>query len=156
MLKQRGAALLTSLILLLIMSMIALTSLNTSRLEEKMAVNAQNTMRTFNAAESSIDKSVEDFSLMSKAVAGQTATDSNNYAEGTSYQVDTQIAMELVRQTPEGYAGPLCGGMQWSNGTSDSAQCFFLDASSQATLPTNTNITSSLTQGIWRQGAPGS
>lgn len=153
--KQQGAALIVSLIFLLIMSMIAVTSLNTSKLEEKMAVNAQNTMRTFNAAESFIDKSIEDFTLLSSAVSSNSsATKTGSYGSDSS-AVSTSVSVDLVRQTSEGYAGPLCGGMQWSSGSTSGTACFFMDATSTATLPTNTNITSSLTQGLWRQGAPG-
>lgn len=156
--RQGGAALITSLIFLLIMSLIAITSLNTSRLEQKMAANAQNTMRTFNAAESYVDKSVEDFSLFSTAVtSGNPATDADAYASGTEYQVDTAISMAVTREidSSENYAGPLCGGMEFATGSGGGGSCFFLDATSTATLPANTNINSSLTQGLWRQGAKG-
>lgn len=49
--KQDGAALVTALVLLTIMTMLALTSMSTNTLEEKMAANAQEMNRAFQAAE---------------------------------------------------------------------------------------------------------
>ena len=49
--KQNGAALVTALVLLTIMTMLAMTSMSTNTLEEKMAANAQEMNRAFQAAE---------------------------------------------------------------------------------------------------------
>lgn len=49
--RQRGAVLITSLLLLLVMTMFALSSMNSSTMQEKMAANAQYENSTFQAAE---------------------------------------------------------------------------------------------------------
>ncbi len=49
---QRGASMPVALMLLLVMSLIAVTSLNTTMLEEKMAVNTQHQINVFQGAES--------------------------------------------------------------------------------------------------------
>jgi Tfp pilus assembly protein PilX len=52
--NQQGAVLLISLMILLILTLIGLSSLNGSLLEEKMAANAQTSTTIFQAAESKI------------------------------------------------------------------------------------------------------
>ncbi|KEF29702.1 MAG: PilX protein [Gammaproteobacteria bacterium] len=52
--KQRGAALIISLIVLLVLTLIGVAGMNTSVMQERMAVNAQNSNRTFQAAESTV------------------------------------------------------------------------------------------------------
>ena len=51
---QQGAALVTALVLLTILMLLALTSMTTNTLEEKMAANAQEVNRAFQAAESGL------------------------------------------------------------------------------------------------------
>ena len=55
-LGQRGAALVTALIFLLIMTILSITSLGTTTLEEKMAANSQSINRSFQAAEAGIEQ----------------------------------------------------------------------------------------------------
>ena len=52
--KQQGAVLLISLLILLVLTMLGLSSLNGSLMEEKMAANAQTSTTLFQAAESTI------------------------------------------------------------------------------------------------------
>ena len=47
---QRGAALITALIMLVILTMLGLTSITTTTMEEKMAANSQEVNRAFQAA----------------------------------------------------------------------------------------------------------
>lgn len=65
--RQRGAALVTALVLLTIMTVLALTSMNTNTLEEKMAANAQDMNRSFQAAESGLRLAFNDGSAFSLA-----------------------------------------------------------------------------------------
>ncbi|WP_228128469.1 pilus assembly PilX family protein [Marinobacter daepoensis] len=51
---QRGAVLIISLIVLLVMTLIGVAGMNSSVMQERMAVNAQNSNRTFQAAESMV------------------------------------------------------------------------------------------------------
>jgi type IV pilus assembly protein PilX len=55
---QKGAVLIVSLMLMLVMTLLSIASMSTSVMQEKMAANAQNTNRTFQAAESAIDTQV--------------------------------------------------------------------------------------------------
>lgn len=52
--KQSGAALIVSLIILLVLTLIGVAGMNTSVMQERMAVNAQNSNRAFQAAESTL------------------------------------------------------------------------------------------------------
>ena len=53
--EQTGAVLMTALILLVIMTMLGITSMSTSTLEEKMAANSQDINRSFQAAETGLE-----------------------------------------------------------------------------------------------------
>jgi len=55
---QKGAVLIVSLMLMLVMTLLSIASMSTSVMQEKMAANAQNTNRTFQAAETAIDTQV--------------------------------------------------------------------------------------------------
>ncbi|MGR8950650.1 MAG: pilus assembly PilX family protein [Gammaproteobacteria bacterium] len=57
---QGGAALVTALVLLTVVTMLALTSLGTNTLEEKMAANSQEVNRAFQTAESGLKKAFLD------------------------------------------------------------------------------------------------
>lgn len=52
--RQRGAALVVGLILLTLLSLLGLTALGTSLLEERMAANARDRIRAFQAAEAAL------------------------------------------------------------------------------------------------------
>lgn len=56
MIRNQGSALVISLIILLMMTLIGITSMNTSVLEEKMAGNMHNRNQAFQAAESALRK----------------------------------------------------------------------------------------------------
>lgn len=51
-LRQRGAALLISLIVLLVISVVGISAMNSSIFQERMSANAQNVKKVFHAAES--------------------------------------------------------------------------------------------------------
>lgn len=51
---ERGAALVTALVLLTIMTLLAITSMGTNTLEEKMAANSQEVNRAFQTAETGL------------------------------------------------------------------------------------------------------
>ncbi|MCM0610991.1 PilX protein [Marinobacter sediminum] len=52
--KHSGAALIISLIILLVLTLIGVAGMNTSVMQERMAVNSQNSNRAFQAAESTV------------------------------------------------------------------------------------------------------
>lgn len=58
--QQSGAVLMTALVLLVIMTMLGLSSMSTSILEEKMAANSQDINRAFQSAESGLELAFSD------------------------------------------------------------------------------------------------
>ena len=58
--RQTGAALMTALVMLTVVTMLALTSLGTNTLEEKMASNSQEVNRAFQTAETGLKKAFDD------------------------------------------------------------------------------------------------
>lgn len=56
--EQRGAVLVMAMVILLILTIIGVTAMNTSSLEAKMATNIQETNRAFTAAESGLNKAL--------------------------------------------------------------------------------------------------
>ena len=58
--RQRGAVLIVSMIFLIIMTLLAVTGMTTTSLEEKMASNSQETSRAFQAAETGLAQALAD------------------------------------------------------------------------------------------------
>ena len=58
--KQKGSALIISLLILLVMTMLGITSMSTSTMEEKMAANDRNHKLAFQVAESTVAKVEKD------------------------------------------------------------------------------------------------
>lgn len=58
--RQHGAVLIVSLLILLVLSIIGVSSLSNTNLEERMSSNFQHTMLAFQAAESAIAKIIHD------------------------------------------------------------------------------------------------
>jgi type IV pilus assembly protein PilX len=56
--RQKGAALIAAMVILLIMTIIGVTAISTTALEQKMAVNMQETNRALQAAESGLSKAI--------------------------------------------------------------------------------------------------
>lgn len=52
--RQEGAALITALVLLIVLTMLGLSSMSTNTMEERMAANSQEMNRAFQAAESGV------------------------------------------------------------------------------------------------------
>ena len=67
--NQRGAVLLVSLIILTVMTVISLSMMSNSTMEEKMAANQMNNHLTFHAAESATEIMVGDSTTLAAALA---------------------------------------------------------------------------------------
>lgn len=65
--QQSGAVLFTALILLVIMTMLGITSMSTSTLQEKMAANSQEVNRSFQTAETGLQMAFDDSNAFSTA-----------------------------------------------------------------------------------------
>ena len=66
--QQSGAVLFVSLIMLLVLTIIGVTAMRSSTLEEKMAANTMNYGMTFHAAESAIENALDDTNSLVQAI----------------------------------------------------------------------------------------
>lgn len=57
--KQEGAALVVGLLLLLLITFLAVASMNNANVQERMAANSQNVNLAFQAAESAVDNQIQ-------------------------------------------------------------------------------------------------
>lgn len=65
--QQQGAVLAISLILLLVITLVGVSTVGTTLLEEKMAMNSQVSNRTFQASEDAIEAALDDISYLGRA-----------------------------------------------------------------------------------------
>jgi type IV pilus assembly protein PilX len=92
--QQRGAALVTGLILLLILTIVAISGMNTATLELVMAGNTQFQENAFQAAETGIDRAIasRNFSTTNPVVVPVTAMPNGaTFATTTTYQEATAV-----------------------------------------------------------------
>lgn len=84
--KQRGATLIISMLFLLMLTVIGLSSMNSSKLEQRMAHNYQLNGYVFQGAESAIDGAIGTATIsFEKTVAGVTSTVKNPlYTDATN------------------------------------------------------------------------
>lgn len=80
---QRGAALILSLIVLLVMTLIGVAGMNSSIMQERMAVNAQNMNRAFQAAESSVSMLNNELGADNLAMLRESMQDANDMSSLT-------------------------------------------------------------------------
>lgn len=85
--QQQGAALIVSLIVLLVLTLIGVAGMNTSVMQERMAVNSQNSNRAFQAAESTVSALTNklyanDLSLLRESM--QSATEESSVVSVTT------------------------------------------------------------------------
>ncbi|KZY30693.1 hypothetical protein A3752_06030 [Oleiphilus sp. HI0081] len=85
--RQQGAALVISLIILIVMTLVGVSSMSTSLVQEKMAANAQNTNITFQAAESSVGGLLLDLTNNQDALT-DTMGEPGTRGEITSYDIE--------------------------------------------------------------------
>ena len=62
--QERGSALIVSLLILLVMTIVGVTTLNSTMMQEKMAVNSHDMITTFQAAEAAIGHGIADASAV--------------------------------------------------------------------------------------------
>lgn len=66
--KQNGAALITALVLLIFITLLASVSLKTATLGEQTTRNYQEKVTTFQASESAVDHTIDNLSILKKAL----------------------------------------------------------------------------------------
>ncbi|NRB38251.1 MAG: hypothetical protein HRU20_07240 [Pseudomonadales bacterium] len=90
--KQTGVVLIFSIILLLVMTVLALSNLNTSTLQERMASNSQDYNKTFLAAESAVSNSINEVFAGSLGVLTEAMALDGVFTGAVSYDIlDPQI-----------------------------------------------------------------
>ena len=85
---ERGTALVMSLLILLILTMLGITAMGTSSLQEKMSTGVRQSMTTFQLAESGLQTSLND--SVGTFDITQPTTKSGTFA-GTPYKVTTNL-----------------------------------------------------------------
>jgi len=93
--RQQGAALVMSLVILLILTMLGITALSTSSLEEKMAGSMQEVTRALTAAESGIDSALATSGALD---LNSTTTNTFSYASGASGSAE--VAASFIEFSP--------------------------------------------------------
>jgi len=80
--KQTGAVLLISMLMLLVMTLIGISTMNTARFEEKMSANSMNMNKALQASESAVDAALSDIANLVTALnTGTTVTISVNLGD---------------------------------------------------------------------------
>lgn len=85
--NQEGAALITSLIMLVILTLLGLTSMNTTTMEERMAANSQEINRAFQAASTGLELVFNDEEAFDTTLTAET----DGTADDTYDKVNTGI-----------------------------------------------------------------
>jgi Tfp pilus assembly protein PilX len=84
--RQGGAALITALVMLVILTLLGMAAMNTTSLEEKMALNMQQEFASFHASESGYNQA---FSVTDSIVYEQEKTMQITVPDGTVVDVKT-------------------------------------------------------------------
>ena len=103
--KQHGATLMISLMLLLVMTLIGVTAMGTSSLEEKMAGNARDKHLAFNAAEAALRDAERYVTEDIVSVAAFDGSYTGLYAVGS----DPDITADATWANSLSYAGTIDG-----------------------------------------------
>ena len=91
--RQSGAALVVGLILMLVMTVLGVSGMNTATLELMMASNAQSQQQAFQAAETGIDIAISqgNFSTLASSVVAPTAIGDGVTEAETTFQLTTPV-----------------------------------------------------------------
>lgn len=98
--RQSGAALVMSLVILLVLTIIGVAAMRTASLEERMAGNIQEATSAFHAAESGLNRALNTAGALSL-----TGTTTNNWTFGTAQaQVDVEFKEFAPPKRGSGYS----------------------------------------------------
>jgi hypothetical protein len=140
--KQYGAVLVTSLLLLLVMTMLALTGMQNSILNERMASNWQQRDKTFQVADSSAAQAKGNINHLGEAI--------NNCSDTLAGLTDMN---NIPRQVTTDYMGPsLLAG--YSLGQGGGTMNAFRFKSTGAATQSN-GVNSTVVHGFYRIGPSG-
>jgi type IV pilus assembly protein PilX len=105
--RQRGAALVVGLILLLVLSVLAISGMSSSSLELLMAGNEQYLKDSFQAAEAGIERALSQDNLFTPGVnqpAVNNTAMQNSVGDTYSYQVTSDLNGHSVQASVTGYS----------------------------------------------------
>ena len=86
--NQSGAVLIVAMVILIVLTLLGVTSMNTSSLQERMAANTQEQIHAFQAAETGLNLAFSDnlaFDISSTYTGGATPTQFDGSADAASY-----------------------------------------------------------------------
>ena len=147
--KQQGAALVTALFLLVVLTMLALSGMNTNIMDERMAGNSQEKARAFRAAEIGIELAFDDEEAfaMTNTTASDDGSSSDPYNKSSNdigdYEANVDYNAVYIQKTrpPRGSG--------W-----DSTMAFYhFRLSAKST--TTSGVSSSMAQGVYQVGRDG-
>lgn len=95
--RQRGAALVVGLVLMLALTILGISGVNTSTLELTMTANSQAKQLAFQAAESGIE-----MALTGSIDTGAVTTRATHAFGDGSYEVDTELLCVAMTRVPDG------------------------------------------------------
>ena len=107
--SQSGAVLFTALVLMVLMTLLAVTMMGNTAMDEKMAQNSQDKNRAFQAAETGIEMAIANSGSMNTSNAIQAATGLSSFSQGdattlgtstTGYGVDVTYSSVFLQKTP--------------------------------------------------------
>ena len=144
--RQRGAALVLSLVLLIATSVLAISTLSGTRLSERMASNAQWKSTAFEVAESGIEAALADEGLLLDALAGAAGDDApaqkftvpgfdlgddydRGLGAGSKLDHEGALSVQFCGQTPSRNGSDLSADLDGGSGTVS----YFLDVRSEVT-----------------------
>lgn len=140
--KERGAALVIGLVLLMVLTLLAVSGMNTATLELTMAGNTQFSENAFEAAETGIERTLEagNFTTVAPVIVGPIAVGTGTVQTVTTFNAETDPP-----PPPPGVPGI------FSMGSSVSAYHFTINSVGQA----ERGATANNTQGFYRVGPSG-
>ncbi len=148
---QRGAALITSLVLLLVMTLLATTTIRNATLEERMAANSAFRQQAFQAAESAgseafgSDRSTYAAAMLpATASSGAYEVDAGLSGFGDSSDLEGSATIRYLRLD----GTPPCGESSMGEGAGMALQYFEIDADGGVTKGGDDIANAALTEGV--------
>lgn len=152
--SQRGSVLIFSLVIMLIMTILALSGLNSSSLDEKISRNIQDNNRTFQAAESAASNQLapvlagNTILLATAMVTRDAGTGDFIFTAIQNYSVDDDVNLTSSAAVKyRGEATLTCGNSLSSEKENNEIGCQFFEFRATSTL-VNSGAQATVSQGI--------
>ncbi len=151
--KQRGAALLVSLVILFAISIITVGSLSTSSLEARMAVNTQIQMSVFQMAESGVAEVIGDFDQFVDANKNPGIEVNSQYEVGDTSLVEAVTSLEFRGVPGEDAYSRTNTNTNWTVEGSSASKFIILnfESRSRGQLKSDNNVNTTVVQGVYRK-----